>query len=64
MLKLTKSLIEVFELLYWMVNNDDSITRGTTWEGWMKFICGDGWAPSAMMIDGKFIGGVEAMSKE
>lgn len=35
------------ELAAWMVANDKSVTKGTTFEQWMKFI-DVGWAPSMM----------------
>jgi hypothetical protein len=36
------------DLACWMVNNDNSVTRDTTYGGWLKFIKGPGWAPSAI----------------
>lgn len=36
------------DLAKWMVENDDSITRDTTYEGWLKFIKEEGSAPSMM----------------
>ncbi len=35
-------------LARWLVANDTSITQSTTYEQWLKFIKGDGWAPSMM----------------
>lgn len=35
------------ELALWMVENDKSVTKGTTFDQWMKFIDA-GWAPSMM----------------
>jgi hypothetical protein len=36
------------ELARWMVKNDRSITRDTTYEGWLQFILGPGWALTAI----------------
>ena len=53
------------DLATWMVNNDKSITQGTTFDGWMKFITGPGWAPS-MVYDPVYglRSGVEALTDE
>lgn len=50
-------------LARWLVENDDSVTRKTTYEQWLKFICGDGWAPSGVMVNGEYKSGVEAMAE-
>jgi len=42
------------DLAKWMVENDTSITRDTTYEGWLKFIKEEGSAPS--MIGGIGVG--------
>ena len=52
------------DLARWMVANDDSVTKGTDYDGWMKFILGDGWAPSMVMVGGKVMSGVEAVTQE
>src|SRR6185295_12659678 len=39
-------------------NND----HGTTWEQWMKFICGDGWAPGFVISGNVFQTGVQAIA--
>ena len=52
------------DLARWMVENDTSITSDTTFGGWMKFILGEGWAPSAMISNGKFESGVKAFSEK
>jgi len=44
------------DLAKWMVNNDTSITRDTSYEGWLKFIKKMGSAPS--MIGG--LGGIKS----
>lgn len=49
------------DLARWMVANDTSITRGTTFRGWMDFILGPGWAPAMIMTGGKMMSGVEAV---
>lgn len=46
------------ELADWMVANDDSVTRGTTHEQWLRFINGPGWAPSFVASGGEFKSGV------
>ena len=38
-------------LALWLVENDDSVTKNTTYEQWMKFIVGDGWAPSMVLTE-------------
>lgn len=48
------------ELADWMVANDDSVTRGTTREQWLKFINGPGWAPSFVASGGALKSGVES----
>jgi len=50
------------ELAQWMVENDDSVTKDTDFEGWMKFILGDGWAPSGMMSSKGWQSGVKAIT--
>jgi hypothetical protein len=47
----------------WLVKNDDSITRGTSRESWIEFISKkDAYAPSFVVMDGKVVGGVEAVT--
>jgi hypothetical protein len=48
------------DLARWLVNHPHGIDEGTTFEQWMTFICGDGWAPSAILINGQFLSGVAA----
>ena len=50
------------ELARWMVTNDTSITQDTGYEGWMRFINGPGWAPSAIGRDGEVKSGVAAIT--
>lgn len=51
------------ELASWLVEpgNDTSVTKGMTYEQWMVFICGDGWAPSFVADSKGFRDGVQAM---
>ena len=52
-------------LASWMVDNDDSVTRDTGYDGWMKFITVDQWAPS--MISSPSTGpqsGVKALTDD
>jgi hypothetical protein len=49
------------KLAKWMVENDTSITSDMTFEDWMKFILGDGWAPSMMMTGSHMMSGAKAM---
>lgn len=46
------------DLARWMVRNDTSVTQGTGYEGWMRFILGDGWAPSFVADRGHIMDGV------
>jgi hypothetical protein len=48
------------ELAQWMVENDDSVTKGTTYEQWMAFINGPGWAPSSIVDSSGVRPGVQA----
>lgn len=48
------------DLARWLVHNPAGIDEGTTFEQWMAFICGDGWAPSLVMGDGQVMSGVVA----
>lgn len=50
------------DLAAWMVANDDSVTKNTTYEQWMAFICGQGWAPSFVIQDDTFMAGVQAVA--
>jgi len=47
-------------LAQWMVDHDTSITRDATFEIWVNFINGPGWAPSMVGVGGKLISGVAA----
>jgi hypothetical protein len=47
------------DLAHWMVDNDNSITKNTTFEQWYKFITETKWAPSGVMINGVMKSGVE-----
>lgn len=50
------------ELARWMVANDDSVTRDTTYDQWLKFINGPGWAPSLVATGGELSSGVAAVA--
>ena len=52
-------------LARWMSTpgNDTSITRGRTYEQWLAFITGPGWAPSMIMADGELMDGVDAVTR-
>ena len=56
------------ELATWLstpgnLSNND-ITRTNSYETWVKFITGDGWAPTLVSENGNLMNGVEAMTKE
>lgn len=49
------------DLANWMISNDKSTTKGTTFEQWMTFITRTQWAPSLISTsDGRVIQGVQA----
>lgn len=50
------------DLAHWLVANDDSITSDTTFDGWMRFILGDGWAPSMIGDANGLRSGVSAIA--
>ena len=50
------------DLACWMCENDTSVTKGTTFEQWMKFINGPGWAPSMIGSSSGIVCGVQAIS--
>lgn len=49
------------DLAEWMVKNDNSITKGTSYSGWLKFIKAEGSAPSGIMSNDGFKSGVESL---
>lgn len=49
------------DLARWMVENDTSCTRGTSYDSWLSFINGPGWAPSMVITNGQVTNGVEAI---
>ena len=49
------------ELAAWMVANDQSVTKGTTQEEWVKFITAIQWSPSLVDVGGQTIDGVRAV---
>ena len=46
------------DLAKWMVKNDDSITKGTSYEVWLKMIKKVGSAPSMIMVNGGMSSGM------
>jgi hypothetical protein len=48
------------KLADWMVENDESLTKNTTKEQWIKFIS-EGWAPSLIIKNGELKSGVESI---
>ena len=50
------------DLAKWMDENDDSVTRDTTYDGWLKFILEGGSAPSMIMSGGKVGSGVAVLN--
>jgi len=53
------------ELARWLADNGASAFGRMTlsYEKWLTFIKGEGWAPSAAIVDGKFMSGIEAISE-
>jgi hypothetical protein len=50
------------ELAQWLAGNrQGSIDDGTTYEQWMRFICGSGWAPSLVGTSQGLVSGVQAV---
>lgn len=53
------------ELAEWLAGPESSesntVNAGTSYEKWLSFIKGPGWAPSLMVTGGRVVGGVEAM---
>jgi len=49
------------ELAAWLVANDTSLTRDTTFEEWCRMISGPGWAPSMVIDKNGLMSGVKAM---
>ena len=52
------------DLATWMVENDDSITKDTTYEQWLKFIETESSAPSMIMSGGTIGSGVSKLMEE
>ncbi len=49
------------ELASWLVDNPHGIDEGTTFEQWMAFIAGPGWAPSFVGTSAGLLSGVQAV---
>lgn len=49
------------ELAAYLVQHPKGADRETSFETWMKFIEGPGWAPSMIMAGGKLMSGVEGV---
>jgi len=49
------------ELACHLVENDDSVTSDTTFDQWMEFINGPGWAPSLVIDGGAVKSGIQAV---
>lgn len=50
-------------LAQWLAENPwNTCDRGRTYEQWLAFIRGPGWAPTLVMVDGSVMSGVEAVS--
>ena len=52
------------DLADWLVENDNSVTKGTTREGWIKFIKDHGWAISTIFENNVVKTGVQALVGE
>ncbi len=52
------------DLAKWMVKNDNSVTRDTTYEGWLKFIESESSAPSMVMSGGNMESGVASLNNK
>lgn len=53
------------ELAQWLANNNASAfgSEGASYEAWLR-VCLGGYAPSAVMVDGKLTSGVEGVTKQ
>jgi len=56
--------LKPIDLAHWMVENDDSVTRDTTFLQWLKFIKEESCAPSMIMSGGSVGSGVAKLTKE
>ena len=52
------------DLAKWMDENDNSVTRDTTYEGWLRFIKEGGSAPSFISGGGRLGSGVAVLNNE
>lgn len=54
------------DLAVWLVENNASTFayQTTTYENWMKFICGSGWSPTMIMHEGVLQSGVDAVASK
>ena len=51
------------ELAGWLVEHAEECHTEATFEEWMAFINGPGWAPSGAIINGQYKNGVQAMKE-
>jgi hypothetical protein len=51
------------DLATWLVGNARRIDSGTTYDQWLAFIAGPGWAPSMIISGGQMMSGVEAVAR-
>lgn len=49
------------DLANWMVENDTSITKGTSYEGWLNMIKSEGFAPSGIVSTDGYGSGVKML---
>lgn len=52
------------ELARWMARNPHGVDEGTTYEQWLAFIRGPGWAPSFIGTDNGLVSGVQAVATQ
>jgi hypothetical protein len=60
---ISPAFLDPSDLATWMVANDRSVTSDMTYDNWMNFILGDGWAPSMIMTESNIMSGAKAISE-